>query len=350
MSTRPNPRVWQSVRGSVVAGLAAVAMAGCSVNPIYNVTGQVLTGYSETEATPYVLAMNDVGMACALGESVDPLVSSFSRVTAPPESTGSLLALLSGICAERVAVEEDLRYRRAEFNDNVTEMRDARTNSRRKYGETAQRRLVAFNRAMSAYDFDPTTDTPSCPCFKNDQAELTFLLGLLSGAQAVLDDAKAGGRAGVSRSLAPQIERAATCVDSEKWAGLPENIRAAVWVLLPDTRPDEDINPWDTMKANRQLAVAGGLRAAVALELAMAENVGDEDTIAEALAFLAASEDDFEVRAEYALVDFVGMEVVLAVSDRIWTKRYGYRTPGNRFGRIETGRAPREDIDTDGLL
>ena len=36
--------------------LAAVAvLAGCSANPIYTTTGIVLSNYSESEATPYVL-------------------------------------------------------------------------------------------------------------------------------------------------------------------------------------------------------------------------------------------------------------------------------------------------------
>lgn len=60
---------------------AIILLSGCSANPIYTTTGIVLSNYSESEATPYVLQMSDTGMACALGEGVDPLLYSFSRVT-----------------------------------------------------------------------------------------------------------------------------------------------------------------------------------------------------------------------------------------------------------------------------
>ncbi len=89
--------------------LAAVAiLTGCSANPIYTTTGVVLSNYSEGEATPYVLQMSDTQMACALGEGVDPLLYSFSRVTDAPDTTGSLLMLLAGNCAEYKAWEAEL--------------------------------------------------------------------------------------------------------------------------------------------------------------------------------------------------------------------------------------------------
>ncbi|MDX1588144.1 MAG: hypothetical protein R3296_04340 [Oleiphilaceae bacterium] len=342
----------RSLRPVLVALVASLFVAGCGIHPIYTPTGQVLSGYGESHATPYVLEMDDIGMACSLGESLDPLLYSFKRVKANPETTGSLLQVLAGICAEREAVEEELRYLRAEHKNDLSGMRDARNAMQRKYGATANRRLKAFNRGMTAFRFDPASQVEEldCPCYRNDQDELTFMMALLSGAQAVLDDAKAGGRAGVSRSLAPQVERAAACLDSEKWGGLPGNIRAVIWVLLPDTRPDDDLDPWAVMKANREVAMAAGMRTAMALELVMAENVGRTETVAEVLAFLAESEERFVVRPEYQLVDLVGMEVALFVSDRIWTDRYGYRTPSNRFGRISDEQEQDESINTEGLL
>lgn len=353
MSKRLHLLSLRSVRAFFVTAMASLLLAGCGIHPIYTPTGMVLSSYAEGEATPYVLEMQDVGMACSLGQSLDPLLYSFKRVKADPEMTGSLLQVLAGICAEKVAVEEELRFLRAQYKDDLTEMRDARNNMQRKYGVTAERRLSAFNRGMSAFRFDAGADPEEeldCPCYRNDQDELTFMMALLSGAQAVLDDAKAGGRAGVSRSLAPKVERAAACLDSEKWGGLPGNIQAVIWVLLPDTAPDDDVDPWAVMKANREVAIASGMRTAMALELVMAENVGRTETVAEVLAFLAESEERFVVRPEYRLVDLVGMEVAMYVSDRIWTDRYGYRTPDNRFGRISDEPEQKESIDTEGLL
>src|SRR5690554_5668332 len=87
------------LRQAALAG-AALVLAGCSANPIYTTTGIVLSNYSESEATPYVMQMSDPKMACALGEGVDPLLYSFSRVTSAPDTTGSLLMLLAANCME----------------------------------------------------------------------------------------------------------------------------------------------------------------------------------------------------------------------------------------------------------
>ncbi|TVP57068.1 MAG: hypothetical protein EA349_07250 [Halomonadaceae bacterium] len=366
MPNRLHPRSWwlvcqvlvrkmwlckMRVRQIVTAGMAATVLSGCGgFHLIYTPTGQALSGYAETHNTPYVLEMHDVGIACSLGLALDPLLYSFSRVTVAPENTGTLLQVLAGICGEREAQYEELRYLRAGHQDVTEEIQDARTAMQRRYEVNAGRRLASFNRAMRAFAFDPSADVPVCPCYRNNQDELTFMLGLVSGLQAVMDDAKGGGGAGVSRGLALQIERAATCLDNTKWAGLPGNLRALVWSLLPDSRPDEITDPWASMADNRQLAMNGGMRTAIVLELVMAENLGRNDTIAEVLALLAASEGDFQVNPEYRMVDLAGMEIARFVSDRVWTRRYGYSTPLNRFGRVSDERPARENIDTDGLL
>ena len=330
--------------------VALVMLAGCSVNPLHKITGDVMTGYAEAENTPYVLAMTDVGKACALGESVDPLLYSFSRVTMEPAKTGTLLSVLAGICMEQDAQEEELRYLRADYEGNLNELRDAREAMQRKYGITAERRERAFKRMLTGFSYEPKPDA-ECPNLYTDQDEITFLLGLVSGAQAVLNDGKAGGRAGVSRSLAAQVERSTYCVDNEKWAGIPEGLRATIWVLLPDLKPDEvSASAWEVLERNRKLGVEKGLRIPAAFELQIAENVGRDKTIAETLAYLDETSEDFEVWEQYQLTDRVAMQIAWAVSDRLWTREHGYRTPVNRFG--ETGNEPDEDsnIDTEGLL
>lgn len=348
MSPLSAARRWRMVAGIVLTGLL---VAGCgSFHPVYTPTGMVLSNYAESHATPYMLQQTDIGVACNSGMSLDPLVYSFSRVTASPNTTGTLLQVLAGTCGEREIVEEELRYLRASHDNNTRAMRDARSNTERKYAINATRRMTAFNRAMAAYDYDYATEGAACPCFRNNQDEMTFLFGLLSGMQAVLEDARSGGQAGVPRSLAPQVERAAHCVDSVKWAGIPGSLRAAVWSLLPDTRPDDAIDPWQTLKDNRQVAVNAGFRVAIALEMIVAENVGDDETVAEALAFLVESEEAFIVNPDYQMLDSIALELAMFVSDRIWTRDYGHRTPNNRFGRLTNEPARREAIDTDGLL
>lgn len=336
----------------LLAAAALVLLAGCSANPIYSTTGIVLSNYSEGEATPYVLQMSDSQMACSLGEGIDPLLYSFSRVTDAPDATGSLLMLLAANCTERRAWEEELRYLRADYQGNVPAAKDARESSKRLNAEIAKRRYQAFQRAMRAYDYDPSQEGAECPFLFEDQDELTFLLGLLTGMQGIVNDANSGAMAGVPRNIAPQAERAAQCLDNEKWAGLPNAVRALVWLLLPDTQPALAPDPWRVFDDSARLGIERGIRISMALEAVAAETFGRPDVLEDVLERYVASEDNFEVLEDYRLVDAVAGEVILFASDKYWTANYGYRTPQRYFGQLNEER-PDEEIqvmDLDGLL
>jgi len=44
------------------------------------------------------------------------------------------------------------------------------------------------------------------------------------------------------------------------------------------------------------------------------------------------------------------MRIAWAVSDRIWTEKYGYRTPKDQFGKTGKETGSKDAIDTEGLL
>lgn len=326
-------------------------LGGCGYNPVYQTTGVVLTGYSESEATPYVMQMSDADMACRLGEGLDPLVYSFNRVTDAPDTTGSLLQLLAANCSEQEAWEQELRYLRANFRGDVPEAKDARIQAKRWYGLTASRRLEAFHRAMRAYEYDPSDANAECPFLYEDQDELTFLLGVLTGLQAITNDTGSGGQAGVPKDIAPQAERAAQCVDNEKWGGIPNAIRANVWLLIPDTRPTMSPDPWELLENSSELGVKAGFRASVALEAVAAETQGRQDVIKDVIARFAASEKTIKKSEDYRLVDEIGSAVIVHVSDKYWSAEYGYRTPRTHFGKMSPDSASDADVmDLDDLL
>ncbi len=330
----------------------ALLLAGCSANPIYSTTGMVLANYAEGEATPYVLQMTDAQMSCSLGEGVDPLLYSFSRVTSAPDAVGSLLMLLSANCAEYRAWEAELTYLRANFKGDVSEAKDAREATKRFNAVVAERRLTSFNRAMAAYDFDTAQEPVECPFLFNDQDELTFLLGLVTGMQAIVNDANSGAMVGVPRSIAAQAERAATCLDNEKWAGIPNAVRSMVWLLLPDTRPNLAPDPWAVLDHSVELGIEQGLRVSSALQVVAAETFGRPDVLASAIARFAESEETFEVNERYRMVDLVGATVVQFSSDKHWSANYGYRTPNTFFGKMspESDAGAVETMSLDDLL
>ena len=346
-------RLWGRTLYPVSAGsFALMLLAGCSNNPIYSTTGVVLSNYSEDEATPYVMQMSDPRMACSLGEGVDPLLYSFSRVTDAPDSTGSLLMLLSGNCMEYRAWDAELDYLRADFNGDVQLAKDAREVMKRRNADTAARRLLSFQRAMAAYQFNPAADTLECPSLTNDQQELTFLLGLLTGMQAIVNDASSGAQAGVPRNIAPQAERAAQCVDNAKWGGLPNAIRALVWLLIPDTQPASSPDPWNVLDESSRMGVDAGMRASMAIQAVAAETFGRPDVLAQVIRRFAESEDEFSVWEEFRLVDVIAGEVIRFSSDKHWTEEYGYRTPSQHFGQMSPEQVGEkaEVMSLDGLL
>ena len=339
------------LRQTATAG-AVLLLAGCSANPIYTTTGVVLSNYSESEATPYVMQMSDPKMACALGEGVDPLMYSFSRVTSAPDTTGSLLMLLAANCMEYRTWEAELDYLRADFSGDIPAAKDAREKAKRLHAQTAKRRYQAFQRAMAAYDFDPSAEPLECPFLFSEQDELTFLLGLLTGMQAIVNDSNSGAMAGVPRNIAPQAERAAQCVDNEKWGGLPNAVRALVWLLLPDTRPELAPDPWQVLDNSAELGVKSGMRASHALQAVAAETFGRPEVLEDAITSFADAEDRIEVREDYRLLDEVARRVITFSSDKHWTANYGYRTPGSQFGKMSPERNSEnvETMDLDDLL
>lgn len=329
--------------------LSFLAAAGCSVNPIYKTTGQVMTGYAWSESTPYTFEMNDADMSCNMGSAFRPFVFSFSRVTDAPYRVGSLMLLLSANCSEAKAWQAQLRSMRDEQKGDVKGAQDARTEYRRWEAVTAERRLKSFQEAMKAYNYDPANAKQKCPYLATDNDELTFLLSLLTGTQAVLNDSASGHQAGVPQDIAAQAQKAAACLNNQKWAGLPDAIRASVWVLIPSTKPQDAGDPWKVLAHSAQLGDEKGMRAAGAVEAVIAENVGREDIMKQAIRQFAQAGQHMQVWKKYQLLDAVSKKVVMAVSDRYWTKHYGRRTPENMFGKFKPSEPDTKAAD-DSLL
>ncbi|QSP94604.1 hypothetical protein LPB19_15750 [Marinobacter salinisoli] len=341
-----------SARLKTLTLIGLLPLAGCSMEPIYKTTGVVMSGYSWTEATPYVMQMSDPTMACALGEGVDPLLYSFSEVVDAPDDSGSLLMALAANCVEYRAWEAELDYLRADYAGDVVAAKNAREMAKRLNAESAVRRHRSFERAMAAYDFDPAAEPLVCPDFDDEQDELTFLLGLLNGMQAIVNDSNSGARAGIPRNIAPQAERAATCVNNDKWAGLPSAVRALVWLLLPDTQPDSATDPWKVLDKSSDMSIRAGMRASMAIEVVAAETFGRPDILEQTIAEFASADGRMKVWEDYRLVDVVAGTIVQFASDKHWAANYGHRTPQGAFGKLspENPMSDMETMDLDGLL
>ncbi|MCK5190937.1 MAG: hypothetical protein KAR12_12870, partial [Methylococcales bacterium] len=101
----------------------SVLLNACTV--VYKGTGNIMTGYAEDQGVPYMLATDDVALACSMVEAFTPFLLSFSRVTTPPDQLAILFYLKAGTCIEFKAWEEELRYLRAIHEKNSIEAQDA---------------------------------------------------------------------------------------------------------------------------------------------------------------------------------------------------------------------------------
>src|SRR5699024_9638738 len=104
------------LRLATIGGVAAGLSACCMVS---KTTGDVLVSYGSSKMVPDVMETNDVGMSCATGESITPLLLSVESVGSRPQDLGTLVYTTAAACSEERALSSELRYLRAMNKGNV---------------------------------------------------------------------------------------------------------------------------------------------------------------------------------------------------------------------------------------
>lgn len=326
-----------------LVAMTTIFLHGCSV--IYKSTGDVLVSYSKKEMVPHLMTYRDVGMACAVGESLTPLLMSFAEVGSKPDKLAPLVFVSAATCAESDALTAELRYSRAMKRGDVAEARDARS-EQKQHAEVAARRLYeSYLRTIKVYG-EPQEN--SCPRLRSDFDELVWMVGLISGVQALMNDATAETAVGIPRDVAAKVERGAACLDNEKWWGVPMATRAALWNLLPMIAP-EGADAWAELEASSHIGFRSGIRLASALYVISAYSVDNQEHIRKGIREFAANDSNLD--PEYALLDSIAGELILSVSHRLWANATGYRTPFRGLGTFWDD-APKKSsiIDIDSLL
>ena len=318
-------------------------LSGCS-QLTYRATGQVLTHYSEQEAVPYLLASDDPDMACALSEAFGPFMFSFEKVGASAEKMKILLYMMAGSCAESRSWNPELRYLRALRRNDATETQDALIEQKRFLLQAAQRDYLSYSTLVKIMGNGET-----CPRFANSQDEFLWLVGLLSGLQAVFADIAVEHQSNVSLDTTQKVAHAATCLDSARWWGVPLAIQSAVAASLPAS--DETIQA-----ALKNLAVASAMgvkqkvRLAQVLEAQIYFSKGKTDQVKRVIREYAQEKKQTPADPAMKLFDQVAAMQLLAISDRLWTEAKGVRTPLSGFGTFWDDVAPAADGDKNSLL
>ncbi len=312
----------------------------------YKTTGDILLSYAEDQGVPYMLASNDVALGCSMAEAFTPFLLSFSRVTTPPDQLAILFYLVAGSCAEFKAQDEELRYLRAIYAKNSIEAQDARIAQQRLLGLAARRQLTGYRALVTAIS-EPGGE---CPEFASDNEELYWMLGLLDGIQAIINDIASGGSVEVPMDIAAKVGRGAACIDNQQWWGVPDAIQAAIWIAIPGNEPLNK-SPKEVLQQAMQVGAEQGMGVAHVLAAQVYLGQGNIAEVKQIISRYAALSESAPENPEFEVLNQVARVQIQAISDRLWTQATGKRTPLGRLGTFwdDTGTVV-ETIDIDELL
>ena len=323
-----------SLRAALL-GVIVLVLQGCGM--IYKTTGDILINFGRAEMLPHMMGYDDTAMGCAAGEALTPLLMSFERVGSNPDSLAVLVYVSAATCSEALALEEELRYLRAVRAGNVNEAQDARTQQKRHAQVAAQRQFEAYRRMVKQYgEYD---DRNQCPRLRRDFDELVYMVGMIAGVQALLNDGVADAALGIPRDVAAKVERGAACLDNEKWWGVPRGIRGSLWGILPMLAP-ENADPWAELERSQQIGFRQGVRLGSALYAMSAYSQGDDQRLRRVIRDFAGNDGNLD--PEYRMLDTIAAQLIEGISDRMWTENTGQRTPFGGLGTFWDERRSRQ--------
>ena len=326
-------QVQKICQGMAVIIVTSSLLSGCS--QVVKSGANIALGFSEKHIVPPILAMDDADMACNSGNALTPAIMSTKDMGADPTRIAVLLYASSGICAENQALEAELDYLRASKAGRVSEAQDARIQQKRWAAIAAQRQYAGYQllekRWATKYN---KALGEGCPKMKSDLDQTVYLMGMISGLQAMTNDINSGGAVHVPKDIAAIVERGMVCLDNAKFWGAPEAARAVIWTLLPgagDGKPD----PYQTLKQSVQLGEQKGVRLSHALYAVAAQASGDDAKIRDALkTFATARSEEKPVNPQFRLVDSMAQNMVQGISDRYWTEHTGIRSGDDGMQRF----------------
>ena len=320
-----------------------VPLSGCS-SAIYKMAGNSAANFGQDVMLPYLLTTNDTAIACNAGEALPIAILPLEQYNHDLTKLAVLTHMVSGICAENRALEAELDYLRLAREQRIEAAQDARIRAKRWHSLAAKRQYQSYLSLISVYGELGN----ECPELDNEHDELIWMLGTATALQAILSDVHGGMQADVPHSIAPRAERAIACLDdparNKRWWGMPRSIRAVLWVTVPGLSP-EGIDPWEEMRLSSQLGIEEGVRTSHALMAIASYNASRHNELKDIIRQHALTSKTFKVNTTYKLFDSIATDMIIALSDRLWTEQTGHRTPHGRLGSFWDDEATLIDID-----
>lgn len=294
---------------------------------------RLLIHFVQQQAVPYALKnlnADDIAVACVITGGFDLFIQNLATDTKAAHQLAALFGFLTGNCIEFKAMEEELRSLRALHNKNVIEAQDARIKQKKFLSQAARRQLSGFNKLASAFNQDPGS---GCPTFKTRQDAFYWLIGLVSGLQAVMNDLASEGNAKVPLDIALKVGRGASCLDNEQWWGLPTAIQAAIWVSFPGTKPAGS-NPLQILNQAMQTGLQQGMRISQVLAARIYIGLGNIEAVKSIIRRHKKERAQVPAILEYHFLDEVASRQLHDISDHLWTEAIGMRTPLGGLGEF----------------
>lgn len=327
--------------------LSAMTMTGCAV--LQSGTAGVTLAIIEEGFTPPTFKLTDTDMVCNFGLVNGPLVGAARAYYGDPSLLEANLYLTASLCSDAKTLEEELRYLRAVHEKRPDEAEDARIAQKRLLALSTRRQYTAFVRMRDKLEqkyFFQYGKT--CPKFKRDFDELTYLNGTLAGLLAITNDFASQQSVGVPTDIAPLAEFAMTCINNDKWWGVPSAVRATIWSLLPGGSEGKDV--LGTFEKAMTRGERDGVRMATVLATVSAV-AGDQQDRVKVLIKRFANVEKFKRNQDYALIDAMAFVQIQNISDRMWTQAKGVRTPFNSLGKFwDDKTAASEAVNADDFL
>lgn len=326
-------QVQKICQGVAVIAFTTTLLSGCS--QVVKTGANVALGFTEKHIVPPILAMDDAEMVCSSGNSLTPAIMATKDMGADPTRVAVLMYSAAGICAENRALDAELRYLRASKARQVSEAQDARIEQKRWAAIAAQRQYTGYQLFQNRWEKKYRKPLgEGCPKMNSDIDQTVYLLGMISGLQAMTNDINSGGAVHVPKDIAAVVERGMTCLNNEKFWGAPQATRAVIWTLLPgagEGKPEPD----QTLKQSMQIGEQKGVRLSHALYAVAAQASGDDAKIRDALkSFAAARTEEKPINPQFKLIDSMAATMVQGISDRYWTENTGVRTADDGMSRF----------------
>ncbi len=309
----------------------ALLSAACSPN---RMIGNQVNHYSVENVLPIVMKTDDIPMVCHANETNTPLLMSFSQFGV---DVNMLLALgYSGAaaCTSIEAHEKELWSMQAEKQGLIYMAQDARIAQQLLNRDTGKRQVKAYQHAAEYFKLNHKYDIGEgkCPSFKNDNEQLLLIVGATSALQALQNDVASGRLVNFDMSLPAKVGRAMTCLDNEKWWGVPQAIQAGLTIILPKNA-NEEAEGWKKLQDATDSGLQTGVRLSHATYASIAYMKGKEDYLRDALKRYESIPTPV-LNVQYALLNEMATLQVRQIADLYWMKYESHRAPTENFSKF----------------